>query len=331
MSKLEQFLAKAIPAHAASNSAHLGDRTQYVGASDIVGCPRKAVLSKTNPQPFTTKQLLVFARGHAAQSMYSEIFRAGGASFEEEVEFKHPDEPAIQCHVDFMFTSKQANRVHIVEMKSTSGIPAEPYPTWVDQLQIQMGLAKRNLPAGTEITGSVLAVDLNAGESKEFNGHTPNDDVANHLFAKGYKILSALSGEIGVSPEPGMFCGKCNYRSDCPAFIRNPLELPTETETSALAYAKLKEQEKALKTAIDVLKDDILAFTGEESSIRAKSDAVAVAVSIIPPSVTVDSKKLKAEYPDAYKDCAKERAGYTKLEVTPLTTATSVAAESKAA
>lgn len=322
MSKLEQFLSKAIPAHAAQNSAHLGDRTKYVGASDIVGCPRKAVLSKLDPKPFTSKQLLIFSRGHAAQAMYAEIFRAGGASFDEEVEFKHPDEPAILCHVDLMFyTTRQTKRVHIVEMKSTNGIPAEPYSTWVDQLQIQMGLAKKNLDPQTEITGSVLAVDMNAGDYKEFNGHTPNDEVFDFFMAKGNKILAALNGEIEVSPEPGPFCGKCLYRGDCPSFERNAIELPADTERSALAYAKLKEQERQLKGAIEVLKDDIISFTGEESSIRAKSEAVAVSVSIVPPSVTVDSKKLKAQFPDAYQACSKERAGYTKLDVTPLTKA----------
>ena len=30
----------------------LGDRTEYVGASDVGQCPRKVVLSKTQPVPY---------------------------------------------------------------------------------------------------------------------------------------------------------------------------------------------------------------------------------------------------------------------------------------
>ena len=42
MSKLAAFLGRAIPTQQQKLSSHLGDRTGYVGASDIAGCPRKS-------------------------------------------------------------------------------------------------------------------------------------------------------------------------------------------------------------------------------------------------------------------------------------------------
>ena len=70
MARIDDFLKKAIPVHQQQTSAHLGDRTTYVGASDIAGCPRKAVLGKLLPVAHTIKQLLVFDRGHAAQAIF---------------------------------------------------------------------------------------------------------------------------------------------------------------------------------------------------------------------------------------------------------------------
>ena len=42
----------------------LGNRTEYVGASDVGQCPRKVVLSKTQPVPHDSQTLIRFERGN---------------------------------------------------------------------------------------------------------------------------------------------------------------------------------------------------------------------------------------------------------------------------
>ena len=42
----------------------LGDRTEYVGASDVGQCPRKVVLPKTQPVPYDLQTLIRFERGN---------------------------------------------------------------------------------------------------------------------------------------------------------------------------------------------------------------------------------------------------------------------------
>jgi len=211
MSKLDTFLANAIQTHQLQLSSHLGDRSLYVGASDIAGCPRKAGLGKQQPPNHDIKTLLRFARGHVAQSMYAEFFRAGGANFEEEVEVRHPEIPEILCHIDFLFhTNSEKKRLHVVEMKSTSGIPDEPHSSWIDQLHVQMGLLKLNHKDDVEIGGSILVVDLNAGEYREFNGYNPNELVFNHLLEKGAHIFSAMTGECEPKTETSFLCGYCS-------------------------------------------------------------------------------------------------------------------------
>lgn len=170
MSKLAAFLGRAIPIHQQKQSSHLGDRTVYVGASDIAGCPRKATLGKQFPSEHDIKTLLRFSRGHAAQAMYAEFFKTGGALFNEEVEVRHPQFPEIRCHIDFLFyANRQTKRLHIVEMKSTDGIPDEPYASWVDQLHVQMGLLQLTLDPEVEIGGSIRFVLAHLETGRDIN------------------------------------------------------------------------------------------------------------------------------------------------------------------
>ncbi len=324
MSKLAAFLGRAIPTHQQQQSAHLGDRTGYVGASDIAGCPRKAVLGKQYPTIHDVTTLLRFSRGHAAQAMYAGFFRTGGALFEEEIEVRHPDIPEIRCHIDFLFyANRQTKRLHIVEMKSTDGIPDEPYASWVDQLHIQMGLLQLTLDPAVEIGGSILTVDLNAGTYFEFNSYTPNRLVFDQLVDKGKHILAALRGECVPRTEPGILCGYCQFRSGCPSHSVIH-DLPAEIVAFGRKYLELHEQKKALESRLDVLKNDILVFA--DGAFKGASDGIQINVTPVAESVMIDSNKLKRNYPDIYDQVTKPKAGFVKLEIKPFTPAVAQAA-----
>jgi len=324
MSKLAAFLGKAIPTHQKNMSTHLGDRTMYVGASDIAGCPRRATLGKQYPSDHDLATLLRFSRGHAAQAMYAGFFRTGGALFEEEVEVRHPSIPEIRCHIDFLFyTNRQTKRLHVVEMKSTDGIPDAPYASWVDQLHVQMGLLHANLDPQVEIGGSILVVDLNAGTYREFNNYQPNTLVFEQLVEKGRHILAAVKGECPPRTEPGFLCCYCPFRNGCPSHAVDT-GLPPEILEAGRKYLELNEQKKAIETRLDVLKNDILSYT--DGPFRGASDGVLINVTAVPESVVVDSARLKRNFPDIYDQVTKPKAGFVKLEVKPFAPPTTKAA-----
>jgi len=312
MSKLQAFLENALREQSRKNSSHLGDRSRYVGASDIAGCPRKAVLSKINPQPHDAATLLRFSRGHAAEDLIDSIFRAGGLTPQREVELCHSDFPEIKCHIDFLFHSKASGRFHVMELKTVGGIPDAPYEGWVNQLHVQMGLLELNNP-GAPIGGSILAVDLNAGEWREFNSYTPNRVLFDALITKGRHILASLKQPENAQVEPGRLCGYCDYRADCPAFTEDAVEIPGEIRTLAARYLEKTETKKALDRDIRELKEEILGFTGPD--FRGLSDSLQVCAFEVGPSETVDTRRLKEAFPEVYEKVKKERAGYTRLEV----------------
>lgn len=309
---LQQFFDTAIQELNRSASLSLGDRSLYIGASDIGHCPRKVVLGKHQPKTHDTRTLLRFTRGHLAEDLLANIFTAGGARFEREAEVVHMTEP-FRCHIDFLFGERRGRTpLHILEVKSVSGIPSEPYPTWIDQLYFQIGMMIETHP-GRRITGSILSLDLNAGEYREFDGFDHRDGIFSILVDKGRHMAAALRGETEPRVETGVLCGFCDHRGDCPAFSCDPVPIPADVTQLAQRYIATNTTKGEAEKELKQIKEQIVAFTGER--FRGQTDDFAILVSTIGPSETVDSKLLQTKYPDVFADVLKPKAGFTKLEV----------------
>lgn len=181
---LLSFIEHALVELNHSKSAELGNRMQYIGSSDVGSCPRKVCLQKTCPAGLPDlSTMLKFSRGHVAETLLIEIFNAGGVKqlYDTQVEVCHPVYP-LKAHIDFLFYADfdGKQQLHIVELKSVSGIPDEPYAQWVDQVNFQIGLLKIKYPK-QKIGGSILAIDLNAGELKQFDGFEYNESLFSYL------------------------------------------------------------------------------------------------------------------------------------------------------
>jgi CRISPR-associated exonuclease Cas4 len=309
---LQEFFDTAIRTLNRSASHSLGDRTKYIGASDVGSCPRKVVLGKLNPAQHDTKTLLRFNRGHLSEDLLSNIFLAGGARFEREVEVAHDTEP-FRAHIDFLFGDRDGHTpLHALEVKSVSGIPEEPYPGWIDQIYFQIGLLQGEDPT-RRISGSILAIDLNAGVYREFDGYVPRDDIFAIQIDKARHMMNALRGEVRPSMETGVLCGYCDSRHDCPAFACDPVPIPDDVARMALRYIDTNATKNHSEKELKQLKEAILGFTGER--FRGQTDDFALIVATIGPSETVDAKLLKAIHPEIYAEVLKPKAGFTKIEV----------------
>ena len=167
-----------------------------------------------------------------------------------------------------------------------------------------------------QIGGSILVVDLNAGTYREFNSYAPNKLVFNQLMEKGQHILAATRGECTPRTEPGILCGYCPFRTGCPSHAVG-LDLPREIVEAGRMYLALNEQKKALKSRLDILKNDILTFA--DGTFKGASDGILINVTTVAESVMTDSSKFKRNYPDIYDQVTKPKAGFVKLEIKPFT------------
>jgi hypothetical protein len=177
-----------------------------------------------------------------------------------------------------------------------------------------MGLLELDRP-GIPIGGSILALDLNAGDWHEFNSYRPNEIIFNVMIEKGRHIWNALAGQEEPETEPGFLCGHCPQRAGCPAHnVEGLPELPIEVAREAAQYLELSQQISALKEKTEVLSANLKTYAGAQS-LKATAGDLLVKVSQVPASSNVDSRKLQTAYPQIHADVLKPRAGYTRLEV----------------
>ncbi|HIP40641.1 MAG TPA: hypothetical protein EYG88_14960 [Desulfocapsa sulfexigens] len=248
----------------------LGDRRDYLGASDIGYCPRKVILEKIHPGEHDLATLLRFQRGHMAEDIIARAFTAAGYSnFEQQVEIVLPGDVPLKAHIDFVFTSRVHKIKSILEIKSTSRIPDGPYSSWESQLYIQMGALSEQYP-DYSIKGAVLTLDLAHGEVAFFNGYEPQKMIFTGLMERAGMIWSdyqAMVHDEAIDPktEVSPLCGFCDHIASCPRFETEDVpQLAGVVE----ALQELQARDKNLQGEIKKLKKHLLAVVEQKGPIK---------------------------------------------------------------
>ncbi|MFH7321460.1 hypothetical protein ACHHRT_12740 [Desulfurivibrio sp. D14AmB] len=267
MSKLKDCLLNGLQKLAQQHTAEtLGDRSQYLGVSEVGSCPRKVILSKINPVEHDLVTLLRFRRGHMAEDIVADALTAAGfANFERQVEIRDGN---TMCHIDFVFTSQSAKTKSILEVKSPEKTPQTPHSSWETQLYLQMGLLARKYPDYV-IKGAILSIPL-GDEVELFNGYTPENGIFNGLRDRAEGIWldyqRAVNGEeVELATEVTPLCGYCPHLSTCPRFDADEAEELAGTVDELVA---LQAQYKALAQQIDFCKGGLLAIVSQRGPIK---------------------------------------------------------------
>jgi len=128
-----------------STTAHLGDRSTYVGMSDIGQhweCPRAALARKVLPTTNSLERLLTLQRGHWFESGVGQALASLSLHVlpQLEINWQHQGVP-IKTHLDFVVVwGAPVNAIRILEVKSTDKLPASPHDSHLLQLHGQIGL-----------------------------------------------------------------------------------------------------------------------------------------------------------------------------------------------
>lgn len=250
---LEELIAEALSSLSKERTeTDLGDRSSYVGASDVSGCMRKAVLSKTKPAEHGLDALIRFERGHLAEEIIAKALKKiGRFQFQRQAEISPDWNVPFKAHLDFLFFSKDT--LGILEVKSSS-MPQTPYGSWEKQLHIQIGALKEKYP-DRKIKGGILCIDLGEGDLKVWNGYVPNEAIFSGLKDKAETIWNCIEGQDEPTVDPGPLCGWCNYIHDCPAFQGEEV---AGLEADVELYWRLKKQIKALEADFEAVKKRLL-------------------------------------------------------------------------
>jgi hypothetical protein len=128
-----------------NTAAHLGDRSTYVGMSDIGQhweCPRAALARKVLPTADSLARLLILQRGHWFESGVGQALVSLGLHVlpQLEINWQHQGVP-IKAHLDFVLVwGAPVNAIRILEVKSTDKLPDSPHDSHLLQLHGQIGL-----------------------------------------------------------------------------------------------------------------------------------------------------------------------------------------------
>ena len=276
----------------------LGNRNEYVGASDVGQCPRKVVLSKTQPVPCDLQTLLRFERGNLVERIVENALNFSGIRYAPQVEVIHPKFNHLKAHLDFMFSRQ--NEIAVLETKSVSKIPDAPYPSWIEQVHFQMGLVALN-NSSLHVRGAVLAIDLSSGKFHVFNDYSHNPALFKGLVEKAEHIWSAVNGDVEPYTEKDILCTWCPYRQSCPEYLNQDLvDLPIQKEVEE--YLSLKENEKAIKANLDTLKAIIKKTVKPYGEAKAGEHTIKLGSST---RTSLDTKSLMSEHPEICEEFKK--------------------------
>jgi CRISPR-associated exonuclease Cas4 len=315
---IKKIIETCLPQIAAAKAkADLGDRSSYIGASDVGQCPRKTVMSKLFPQPISLEQQIVFERGHLAENIIHESLIRHCEDYIEkktivsQCEVAYPGEKNIKAHIDFVLWNTDNKTKTVIEVK-TATMVSEPYAydSWISQCIFQQGLLMLENPE-IQVDGYVLCLDLKTGKMAEFKVEY-DDEVFQNLIKRAEYLLDLLNQkEIDFSAIPqkeSVLCGYCAFQADCPAY-QDKGEIPDDLQGLIKSYFQINVMKKDLNKQLDVLKEQITAYGLFKANIDGIKASYAVST-----MMSLDIKALKQNEPTLAEMYSSEKE-YARLTI----------------
>lgn len=299
-----------------NDSSSLGDRSTYIGASDIGKCPRQAVLGKLEKTEHTPRELIRFLRGHVTETVVNKCLDMTGAFYTTQFEVVHPLFPFIIAHIDCIIhdrpTVEESGILIVKEMKSPGELPDEPYDNQILQVIYQLGLLQLKFPKA-EIRGHIFNLCIGDGEYTDFGAYTPNSTVFASLVEKARHLMQCVETGEEAKPEPTLLCGLCHYKLGCPAFQSDKPPIPDDLIAAINEYDMLRAEIKAAEAKMKKIKGEVVDYVGVDYKNPVGEHVLKV--SRVADSFTLDSKLFGEEYPALFNKYKKPKAGYIKMEV----------------
>lgn len=284
----------------------LGDRSKYIGASDVGGCPFKTIKEKLEKPEYGVEKHLVFQRGHIAEEIVAKMIN--GVPYKRQFELKGEiDNFPLIAHLDFLIKGK--TRSVIVEAKTVKEQINEPYESWILQVQFQMGLLLNEIQdENHQIEAYIVAMDINEGWYKIFKIDF-NDDLFLMALNKANHLVDCLTK--GEKPKAIIqnYCSTCPFIKECPKQGCFATELPDNMKEDLKAIKAHKKQDKVIKQKEDALKEYLINTGLEKAKIDDEDFSVVISCK---ESVSnrFDTNAFKKDHPELAQQYLKESSSF---------------------
>ncbi|MEM3685458.1 MAG: PD-(D/E)XK nuclease family protein [Conexivisphaerales archaeon] len=199
------------------NEDHERHEGEYYPSS-IGSCIRKQYYEYTKPMPPSPETLAIFATGEGVHEAVAESLKRSGEVIvnhtELPIKLRITEEIELSGRVDILLAEILGKKA-VVEVKSTSSIPSEPYESHMLQLQTY-------LHALAIDTGFMLYWDKRTGNIESFM--VKRDDIwlrrAGERVVILHEHIKKKAPPIKEAFEEGRYweCDQCAYLDDCEPF-----------------------------------------------------------------------------------------------------------------
>ena len=286
---------------------NLGDRSKYIGASDISGCLRASYFNKTNPAELPIEKLIIFERGHNTELIVEKMI--GNMPFKKEVEFISSDEPyPAKVHIDYVIYNKKEKTITIIEVKSQNNDSFNVYPSYLLQVNFQWLVAETVLKnKGWRVKNAFIVIVNNNSGKYEVVEVEKNEELQKVALEKAKVLRNALIKRQEPEGEEQLYCSQCPYKSGCPTFCKgavNDFAIANEVEE----VLKLENEIKKLQAIAKERKEALKKYLQEKGLDKVKAGEHIVTLSKESSYVALDTSALKKDpiYEELIKKYPKE-------------------------
>lgn len=296
--KFDEFVAKNLPqALKKDTEQSLGDRSKYVGSSDIGGCLRKAYLDKTTNYEHDLPTLIRFQRGHVAEGIIEKMLDGLNPTLQKEVKLTIEGFD-LKAHIDFCLESK--NEIVVVEAKSVNTAVDKPYDSWVMQVNFQLALLATQTQK--KLRAYVVAINLNTGWFKSFEVNH-NQTFEKLAIENAQLLANSLLNKEEPAPSEQLYCSTCPHKKTCPLMMKKSEggELSGDLLEVGKKIIELNARKKELEKELEEKKALIEEYMRTCGTKKIKVDDSFFSLSNDTTSTSFDTKALKDNEPELYE------------------------------
>ncbi len=169
-----------------------------VFVTELTQCLRKSWFNRAFSSPPGDEKIVVLVLGDDVHYLMNTQFPLGEGEYSVEKEYKGV---IIKGRIDRVVGDV------IVEFKTASRLPDEPYEMHLDQLQLYLWLSGRK-------RGFIVYVSKTNGKIKVFEIDR-DDERIDILLEKALAFSNCLKEGKAPLPEPGWLCKVCEYVEHC--------------------------------------------------------------------------------------------------------------------
>lgn len=342
----------AVLARMRHDSSGLGDRSRYVGASEVGKCMRAVALGKVDPAEITGKSVHAMRMGQVLESETLDTY-LDWLCLENGV--KRTDiglvtqvaleAGPLRAHLDALLYLDEDDAALLVEIKSVGAktfekaLAGEISPIYETQVKAGLLLAeyKGAKTGGHGVLVYGLQDDLRT--ILPVSIPRPTDEEAAWIEGRAASIMQAVAeGPDACAALPAEedrgFCFSCPYKAGCPAMESKAAKRTSKKEQAASTEASFELQVKAemlipqiltlqaqadhIKAELDPMRDELKSLMAAEGIAELAAGPGAASITVSKPRETVDTRRLKAEMPEVAAKYTKVGEPTVSLKITSL-------------